>query len=140
VTDATYDYDENGNRLTNTLEGNNRVTNDGTYTYQYDDEGNRTLRTNIATGATTDYVWDNRNRLVSITDKTSGGSVTKTVEYTYDAFDHRIAKSITTAFVPTCIPRIGHSKFGQPQHKPHKIRFASFGLKAHTFGQPRATP
>jgi hypothetical protein len=45
-----------------------------------------------------------------------------------------------TAFVPTCIPRIGHSKFGQPQHKTHKIRFASFGLKAHTFGQPRATP
>jgi uncharacterized protein RhaS with RHS repeats len=39
---------------------------DGTYNYQYDAEGNRTKRTKIADGSFDEYVWDYRNRLVSI--------------------------------------------------------------------------
>jgi RHS repeat-associated protein len=67
---------------------------DGTYTYSYDNEGNRTSRTNIATGEVTQYTWDYHNRLMSVITKDSSGTVTKSVGYTYDAYDRRIAKTI----------------------------------------------
>jgi RHS repeat-associated protein len=66
----------------------------GTYSYTYDNEGNRTSRTNIATGEVTQYAWDYHNRLTSVITKDSSGTVTKSVAYTYDAYDRRIAKNI----------------------------------------------
>ncbi|CAN1210287.1 hypothetical protein TUMEXPCC7403_08840 [Tumidithrix helvetica PCC 7403] len=42
----------------------------------------------------TSYVWDYRNRLTGVDTKTSGGVLTKSVTYTYDMFDRRIAKSV----------------------------------------------
>ncbi|NJM99049.1 MAG: hypothetical protein HC800_19590 [Phormidesmis sp. RL_2_1] len=94
--DEGYSYDNTGNR-TNAgyVAGDrNRLLSDGTYNYAYDNEGNRTRRVNIATGEITEYGWDTRNRMTSVVTKASGGSVIKAVEYTYDVFDRRIAKSV----------------------------------------------
>jgi RHS repeat-associated protein len=84
--DETYTYNANGSRTMSgyTTTTNNLTTSDGTYNYTYDDEGNRTRKTTISGGAYEDYTWDHRNRLTKITFKTSGGTVTKTVEHQYD--------------------------------------------------------
>ncbi|MEQ8786495.1 MAG: Calx-beta domain-containing protein [Pirellulaceae bacterium] len=95
-TDEAYSHDENGNRTVSgyTTGDNNLLFTDGTFNYEYDDEGNRVLKSNISTGDYTEYEWDHRNRLVKITQKNSSDVVTHAVEYTYDVFNRRIAKSI----------------------------------------------
>jgi RHS repeat-associated protein len=93
----SYEYDDNGNR--ESVNGfpvatglGNRLTDDGTYTYQYDNEGNRTKRTlKDDTALTTEYVWDHRNRLMSVIDK-SGTTVTQSIVYTYDAQGRRVKR------------------------------------------------
>jgi RHS repeat-associated protein len=99
-TDEGYEFDENGNR---TMDGydigaNNQLLSDGTFDYQYDAEGNRILRTRISTDPADDYIteyeWDYHNRLTKITYKNNEEEITKEVEYTYDVFNRRIAKSI----------------------------------------------
>ena len=50
----------------------NEILSDGTYNYSYDADGNRIERSDIATGAVTDYVWDNRDRLVEVIDRSNG--------------------------------------------------------------------
>jgi RHS repeat-associated protein len=102
--DEAYTFDDNGNRVTAngdsyTTGTNNRLASDGTYNYEYDAEGNRTKRIALVggnpTGATTEYGYDHRNRLISVVEKTSPtGTVTSEVEYAYDAFDRRIQKVI----------------------------------------------
>src|SRR5690606_35617094 len=48
-----------------------------------------------ATGAVTEYAWDHRNRLVSVTDRvSSAGAITQKVEFIYDAFDQRVGKRL----------------------------------------------
>ncbi len=94
--DETYSYDENGNRTNSgyQTQTNNRLVSDGTYTYLYDDEGNRTGRTEIATGEVTQYQWDYRNRLTGVITFDSAGNTIEQIEYTYDALDRRLAKSV----------------------------------------------
>jgi RHS repeat-associated protein len=94
--DEAYGYDANGNRINAGYQTgtNNQLLSDGTYTYAYDNEGNRTSRTNIATGEVTEYAWDYHNRLIGVVTKDSTEAVVKTVAYTYDAYDRRIAKVI----------------------------------------------
>jgi YD repeat-containing protein len=70
---------------------------DGKYNDQYDGEGNRTKRTEIASGKVTEYNWDYRNRLTTVTFKDASGMVTKTIEYTYDGNNQRIGKKIDAA-------------------------------------------
>ncbi len=41
-----------------------------------------------------EYTWDHRNRLTDVVFKTSGGTVTKKIQYQYDVFDRRIGKKI----------------------------------------------
>lgn len=96
TSDESYTYDENGNRTggSYTTGDNNQILSDGTYNYTYDDEGNRLTKTNTSTGDYVEYTWDYRNRLVNITTKTSGGTVTHEVDYTYDIFNRRIGKTI----------------------------------------------
>jgi RHS repeat-associated protein len=97
-TDEAYSYDATGNRTNAGYQTgqDNRLLSDGTYTYAYDNEGNRSARTSIATGEVTQYTWDYRNRLTSVTTQDSSGTVTKSVAYTYDVYGQRIAKSIDT--------------------------------------------
>ncbi len=99
--DESYSYDSNGNRTESHSHGTgyvaddaNRLSSDGTYTYAYDDEGNMTRRTEIATGQYRTFDWDHRNRLIRVTDFTSGDVITQEVEYTYDGLDRRIAKHV----------------------------------------------
>ncbi|XZE43940.1 RHS repeat domain-containing protein [Pirellulaceae bacterium SH467] len=102
-TAESYNLDENGNRKSSggasqSASGtHNRLQTDGTYNYTYDNEGNVTRRTKISDSTVTDYTWDYRNRLATVTDKVSAsGATLKQVEYTYDAFDQRTAKRVDT--------------------------------------------
>ncbi|TWT66157.1 RHS repeat-associated core domain-containing protein [Allorhodopirellula solitaria] len=97
----SYDFDAGGNRKSSggasqsAANTHNQLQTDGTYNYTYDDEGNTLSRTVISTGAVTLYEWDHRNRLESITEKTSAvGSVTQKIEYIYDALDQRVGKRL----------------------------------------------
>lgn len=94
----SYNLDANGNRRTSTgvsqsaAGTHNRLQSDGTYNYTYDKEGNLTRRTKIVGGQVTDYAWDHRNRLVSVTERAPTTlAVTKKTEFIYDAFDQRVA-------------------------------------------------
>src|SRR5262249_51090386 len=64
---------------------------------QYDNEGNMTLRTEAATGNTRQFVWDFRNRLVSVIDKGASGNLIQQVDFAYDALDRRISKRVRDA-------------------------------------------
>ncbi len=108
--DETYTYDATGNRKSShlhgtnyTTAGGNRLTSDGTNSYEYDAEGNLVKQITIATGAVREFLWDQRNRLVRVTDRpNAAGTATQVVNYVYDAMDRRIAKtvgSVTTYFV-----------------------------------------
>jgi RHS repeat-associated protein len=94
-TDEAYSYDANGNRTNTgyTTGPNNRLLSDGTFTYTYDNEGNRTQRSRA--GEIVTYTWDHRNRLTRIEIKdTAGGAMTRWANYTYDAFDRRVSKTV----------------------------------------------
>lgn len=94
--DERYTYDANGNPTNGgfVVSANNQITSDGTFNYGYDNEGNLVQKTAIATGATTTYEYDYRNRLVGVVDRDTNGAITQTVEFTYDALDRRISKSV----------------------------------------------
>jgi len=114
--DESYNYDDNGNRTTGITnsEGtrdyatgsDNRLTSDGQYAYAYDAEGNRTLRyqdnddsgtLNAGDTAITEYEWDHRNRLTSVTDRaTHGGGATQVVDHAYDAWNRWIGREVDT--------------------------------------------
>jgi YD repeat-containing protein len=81
-TDETFAWDASGG--SNTVGTNNRLTSDGTYNYTYDDEGNLTRKTKISDGSYTDYTWEYRNRLTSVVNNTSGGTVTMSADYAYE--------------------------------------------------------
>ncbi len=92
-------FDANGNRTgpqsggNYTVGGNNQIRSDGKFDYGYDFEGNMTSRTNLATGASTRYEFDHRNRLVAVTDRDGRGTVTQTVGFAYDAMNRRLSKT-----------------------------------------------
>jgi RHS repeat-associated protein len=77
--DTRYQYDF--------TDPHNRLKDDGTYTYLYDKEGNRTRKTAKVGGAYTVYTWDHRNRLLSVVDHESGGTITNALGYAYNTDD-----------------------------------------------------
>ena len=89
-----YAYDANGNRISEKFENsaNNQLTSDGKFRYHYDDEGNRVKKVSLATGESTQYVWDHRNRLIQV--KTPK----EAVNYVYD-FRNRLVKRNDEFFV-----------------------------------------
>jgi len=111
ITDESFTYDENGNRVTAngetyTTGDNNQTTGDGTYTYVYDDEGNTTFRYvdedtdgQLDSGDTdiTEYEWDHHNRLTEVAHKALfGQSIDWKADYEYDALNRRIASLYDT--------------------------------------------
>ena len=114
ITDESYSYDDNGNRVlangdTYATGDNNETTSDGTYRYSYDSEGNRTEKY-LWTDTDEDGIidesektlvqtcsWDYRNRLESVTNYDSSGIATETIEYIYDYLNQMIARSVINA-------------------------------------------
>ncbi len=100
--DELYSYDENGNRTNTGYETGdvNRLEEDGTYSYEYDNEGNRARRTHNVNDTVTVYTWDDRNRLVTVTEYASTADAdaeqnsTKVVDYAYDAFNRWIGRTV----------------------------------------------
>ncbi len=104
--DDAYTYDDTGNRTDSSFVtgDHNRLLSDGTYTYLYDANGNRTARFvdadssgTLNTGDTsiTEYTWDHRNRLTSVTDRdTYGGDAAPVVNYVYDMYNRLIHKEL----------------------------------------------
>lgn len=95
----SYTYDPAGNRLSSggqsiQTDPGNRLKNDGVFKYAYDDEGNLIQRTEIATGKVRAFQWDYRNRLTAVIDRDASGTAVARTDYTYDAFDRRIAKAV----------------------------------------------
>lgn len=96
-----YVHDLNGNRQNpgDVAASADRITETATNTYTYDDEGNRTSSTVKASGVYTVYEWDYRNRLTTVTvynhQAASGQQILKKVEYSYDAFDMRVSRTVT---------------------------------------------
>ncbi len=89
-----FTYDPAGNRTGSGYQTGpaNRLLSDGTYNYTYDAEGNLIEKTEIATGRTWTYTWDQRNRLTHVTVTDDQGIVVSEAEYTYDVFDRLIGR------------------------------------------------
>ena len=89
----SFSYDTNGNRNASgqTTTTGNEIQSDGTSNYTYDAAGNLATKTNIATGNTTLYKWDYRNRLAEV-DSVVGGQATVTAVFTYDALNRQISE------------------------------------------------
>jgi len=100
LNDELYSFDLNGNRtMTGFTTGqNNQMAGDGVFTYEYDDDGHRTKRTRVSTDPAddkvTEYAWDHRGRLISVTYKNNSDDVTKLITYRYDVFDRRIERKL----------------------------------------------
>jgi RHS repeat-associated protein len=97
-----YTYDLNGNR---TMPGYatgpaNELTSDGIWNYSHDKNGNLIGKTNISTGETWSYGYDNRNRLISA-QQTTGTGVQMQAAYVYDALGQRIEKDVALLGVMT---------------------------------------
>ncbi|MEZ6112123.1 MAG: RHS repeat-associated core domain-containing protein [Pirellulaceae bacterium] len=60
----------------------------------YDGEGNVVERKDRASNDTRELVYDHRNRLTRITERSAEGVIALDVRYTYDALDRRIAKTV----------------------------------------------
>jgi RHS repeat-associated protein len=98
----SYAWDANGNPESSgyTIGPENEILSDGTYTYTYNLDGDMLSRTQISSGSSsdfeTDYTWDNRNRLIEVTNKDNTHTVTQTVTYVYDVENRWIGETVTT--------------------------------------------
>ncbi|MFO0871611.1 MAG: pre-peptidase C-terminal domain-containing protein [Pirellulales bacterium] len=110
-----YTYDANGNRTGAGVGGTgtrstgpaNRLQSDGRYSYTYDADGNLIRRTELASGASTEYTWDFRNRLTAVTRRQADNTFVEQVEYRYDALDRRIRRTVQDS-VNDATPEITH--------------------------------
>ncbi|WP_439625042.1 RHS repeat-associated core domain-containing protein [Gemmata sp.] len=90
-------YDGSGNRTSPgyATAAGNRTTTDGTWTYTHDAEGNVVGKVNGSTGEAWAYAYDHRNQMTGAERRgTAGGPVDLRVEYAYDAYGNRIARTI----------------------------------------------
>jgi RHS repeat-associated protein len=87
-----YSYDSGGNRNMSgyTTSPGNELTASPGYSYTYDNEGNMTGETQTSTGDVWTFGYDDRNRMISAVEKSSGGTILSQATYTYDALNRRI--------------------------------------------------
>src|SRR6266700_1514185 len=85
----SFDYDPNFNRTSGGSQTgkDNRLKEDTNYTYEYDNESNLIKRTARAGGASIEFQYDYRNRLIGASFYNSGHTLLKSTGYTYDAAD-----------------------------------------------------
>jgi RHS repeat-associated protein len=88
-TTQTFEYDKNFNRASggSVVAEDNRLKEDASYVYRYDKEGNLVKRVTKSGGAYVEFQYDDRNRLLGASFYNSGGTLLKSVGYTYDAAD-----------------------------------------------------
>jgi RHS repeat-associated protein len=112
-----YLYDASGNRVgessadnpnnltdptaTNDVRKSNRIFEDDAYTYKYDNEGNLVERTAKSTPAVQDahretYVWDHRNRLITVEQFNASDVRIRRVDYAYDPLDRHVATEVNS--------------------------------------------
>jgi hypothetical protein len=72
----------------------NELIGDGTYTYAYDAEGNQISKTRLSDNEQWTFTWDYRNRMTQAVEKTQAGVTVTNDQFTYDAEDRRIGKSV----------------------------------------------
>jgi len=95
-----YEYDSVGNRVrgpgkkdSQAHDAGNRLLEDREHRYEYDANGNLVRKTGTGPlGAVTTYRYDDENRLTGV--ETILGPLTTEIEYAYDPFGRRIAKTI----------------------------------------------
>jgi len=95
-----YEYDAVGNRVrgpgkkdSQAHDAGNRLLEDREHRYEYDANGNLVRKTGTGPlGAVTTYRYDDENRLTGV--ETILGPLTTEIEYAYDPFGRRIAKTI----------------------------------------------
>jgi RHS repeat-associated protein len=94
--DEAWAWDATGNRTNSgqVIGANNQLLSDSQYSYTWDAEGNLATRTSLTDGSISRFVYDHRNRLTQVTVESSAGQLTLTSEFTYDAFDRRISKTV----------------------------------------------
>jgi RHS repeat-associated protein len=94
--DEAWTWDATGNRTNSgqVIGANNQLLSDSQYSYTWDADGNLATRTSLTDGSISRFVYDHRNRLTQVTVETSAGQLTLTSEFTYDAFDRRISKTV----------------------------------------------
>jgi RHS repeat-associated protein len=102
ATTENYTYDPVGNRLTDFSgqtysynNSSNHLDSAGSTTYTYDANGN--TQTKVAASGTTQYTWDQENRLKQVTPPGTAGTAT----FTYDPFGRRVQKAFTVNSVTT---------------------------------------
>lgn len=101
IEQTDYEYQANGNRQNGVLGRQNRLLQadeDETWQYQYDAEGHL-IRTYyplpLVRDLTNELVWDHRGRLIEVRvhdDSDFDGTITRRVQFEYDALDRRIAR------------------------------------------------
>ena len=94
VTD--FEYDRAGNNLNNNALYNilnNRLNTSDIYVITYDSMGNIKSKHNKLTNTTSNYTFNSRNQLVSYEQLDDSNQTTKTLSYTYDAFNRRVSKT-----------------------------------------------
>ncbi len=76
------------------VDTDNRLSEDATYTYTYDNEGNLTCRTRKDGNETVTYTWDYRNRLTGVSAVDADNAPLYSAAYTYDALNRRIGRTV----------------------------------------------
>ena len=104
----SFNYDaagnnQNDNAVYNIL--NNRLTASDIYTITYDSMGNIKRKYNKLTNTTSNYTFNSRNQLVSYEQLDENNQTTKTLTYTYDAFNRRVSKTDTSAGSATVVQK-----------------------------------
>jgi RHS repeat-associated protein len=107
---TTQTYDANGNRNGPgyVVGPDNQLLSDGTNNYTYDADGNETTRTNIATGDTWTYGYDNANQMISAVETAADGTVEVQAAFKYDAFGNRLEQDVTYPGQPTVVQRYAY--------------------------------
>jgi RHS repeat-associated protein len=101
---ASLSYDKSGNRTMSgyTTDTGNRITSDGTWTYTYDDAGQMVKKSKGSSAETWVYSYDHAGQMTSASKSaTDGGSVTDSVNYSFDAFGNRLQRQATSGSTTT---------------------------------------